>query len=163
MPNGNYFPGLSYVNNRFIPPHTDTSEAFYIPSPDSPKDGACGSVNRAGTKAFTLVVDVDALKGITLCPVLFNYPTTSSLPPPTGNGGVAEIDQYKQTAGMTILHELVHLVSSNSETGLFSLPFSPQKTPPNPQIHRPKKKKSLIIIYTSHTPHTYIQTDRQPH
>ena len=46
---------------------------------------------------------------------MFEVPTTSSLGSPIANGGIDEIDRFSRAAGMSILHELVHLASHRGE------------------------------------------------
>lgn len=105
-----------YINNAAIPPHSDLSTGFYGPDPDSPPDGACG-VGPYAALAFTLAggVDIQATNGITVCPTLFTNPTTSSLGSPVPNGGVKEINRFRDTGGMTILHEFMHMITSNGK------------------------------------------------
>ena len=108
-----------YVDNEAIPPNEDPSDGFYAPEEDNPPDGACGNLGQYISLGFTLTDgDSDALYGITLCPHAFNLPTTSSISPPTANGGTAEIDKFKDTGGILILHEFVHLVTHNGEKHL---------------------------------------------
>lgn len=118
-----------YVNNEVIPPHEDPSDGFYAPEESNPPDGACGDFGKYNSLGFTLTDgDMDAHYGITLCPNAFTLPTTSSLNPPTASGGTAEIDKFKDTGGILILHEFVHLVTLNGEKHLSILPKGPPCT-----------------------------------
>lgn len=108
-----------YVNNEAIPPHDDLSDGFYPPEEETPSNGGCGAVGPYTSLAFTLTGgSIEAIYGITLCPGTFTSPTTSSLGSPAANGGTNEIDNFKNTGGMLILHEFVHLVTLNGETNV---------------------------------------------
>lgn len=109
-----------YVDNQAKPPHSDPSDGFYTPEEDDPPDGSCGSVGRYAKTIFTLTggSDVEATYGITLCPNLFRLPMTSRLRPPVPNGGEAQIERFRETGGMLILHDFVHLVTYNSKKHL---------------------------------------------
>lgn len=116
MSNGNYFPGLMYVNNEAIPPGSDESTGFYPPEEANPSDGACGNTALGETMGYTLTGgSMAAIYGITLCPAVFTQPTTSSLGTPAAGGGITEIDRFKDTGGMITLHEFVHLVTLNGK------------------------------------------------
>ena len=107
-----------YVNNQAIPPHKDLSQGFYASDETSPRDGNCGSIHAAYPKSiFTLGLgsDVAATYGMTLCPYLFRVPLTSTLGSPAPNRGEAQIERFRETGGMLILHDLVHLVTYSGE------------------------------------------------
>ena len=102
-----------YVNNQAIPPHNDLSDGFYASDETNPLEGNCGSTAGYPKSIFTLTAgsDVAATYGLTLCPYLFHVPLMSSLGSPVPNRGEAQIERFRETGGMLILHDLVHLVT----------------------------------------------------
>lgn len=126
MSNGNYYPGLMYVNNQAIPPHDDLSDGFYASDEKNPLDGNCGSIIGYPKSIFTLAPRTDsaATYGLTLCPYLFRVPLMSSLGSPAPNGGEAQIERFRETGGMLILHEFVHLVTNNGEESRLQKAYS---------------------------------------
>lgn len=103
-----------YVNNQAIPPHNDLSQGFYASDEENPAAGSCGSGLGYPKSMFTLGAysDAAATYGLTLCPYQFNVPLASSLGSPVSKGGEAQIEKFRETGGMLILHEFVHLVTN---------------------------------------------------
>jgi len=109
--NGQFFPGLMYVVN----PAPDNSRGWYLPNEQNPPGGACyTSSSGLSVVAWTAgSARRPAVWGITLCPRFFQSPTTQTLGKPQQGAGlltVAYIERYRNTGGVTILHELTHLV-----------------------------------------------------
>ena len=107
-----------YVNNQAIPPHSDLSQGFYASDEENPRDGNCGSITGYPKSMFTHTVHSDfaATYGMTLCPYAFRVPLLSSLGSPVLGRGEAQIERFRETGGMLILHEFVHLVSYGGKT-----------------------------------------------
>ena len=100
-----------YVNNAAITQNEDQSEGFYFTDKESPQDGQCGDYVDGALSAFTNMGAAKATFGITLCHSTFLLPTTSSLGSPRVDAGTDEIDTFRLTVGMIILHEMIHFVS----------------------------------------------------
>lgn len=104
-----------FVDNAAITQDQDQNNGFYTANEENPSGGECGERDGARNLAFIITGSnsMRAIFGITLCPDLFNQPTTSSLGSPNVNSGTKEIDRFMDTGGMGILHEMVPLVSLN--------------------------------------------------
>ena len=78
-------------------------EGWYPPQESNPTGGGCGSIeNQFILQAFTLTggdTATQPLYGITLCPGIFENPTTKSLGTPAENGGVDLLNKFSDSGG----------------------------------------------------------------
>lgn len=115
----------------------DHSNGWYLPLPNDPPNGGCGTPNPQGLGRTTMFTDVkytinqrtttivQALFGITACPSHFDAPTLLDLGTPVTNGQPSEIRKFSETADLEDLHELFHLVSDGGTSYETSLRLGP--------------------------------------
>lgn len=116
-----FFSGLRFVHNP------DGTKGWYKPNEHNQPGGVCATdaTGRHSTSfAFTISdPTIPTHYGPTWRPEHFQLPTTVSLGNPEKDPGlltVAQIELYRNTGGVTVLHEFAHLVNDSKTILYFS-------------------------------------------